>query len=130
MRTYTGPTVAGGTATIKCPSWCVTDHAYWDDAADDCFHQSDVLELAVPRDRIPGTRPLPPSLGTSLRLHSTDPLPSAAIIWLELDERSDHGVELNLAGVDKLLAAVDSYRAGLVELRSLLAGIDAERRNR
>ncbi|MEV5131658.1 hypothetical protein AB0K87_14420 [Streptomyces sp. NPDC053705] len=129
MRSYTGPTVAGGVSTIECPSWCVTDHAYWDDQADDCFHQSAPLEVAVPRDRVrSGTRPLPGVLETTLRLHSTDPAPSAALVWLEMNERTDDSVELDLAGVDKLLSSLDSYRAGLLELRGLLAGIDAARR--
>lgn len=128
MRTYTGPTVAGGVATIECPAWCVTDHAYWDDCADDCFHQSDALEVLLPRDRNRAPKALPGVLETTLRMHSTDPAPSAAIVWVELNGRTDESVELDLPGVDKLLEAVDSYRAGLVELRGLLAGIDAERR--
>ncbi|MFB7555324.1 DUF6907 domain-containing protein [Streptomyces brevispora] len=130
MRTYTGPTVAGGVSTITCPPWCVTDHAYWDDRADDCFHQSEALEVLMPRDRARTVRPLPGVLETTLRLHSTDPAPSAAVVWLELNGRTDDSAELDLAGVDKLLASVDSYRAGLLELRGLLAGIDAERRTR
>lgn len=131
MRTYTGPTVAGGTATISCPSWCVTDHVYWDDKADDCFHHSNPLEVVMPRDRARhAARALPGVLETTLRLHSTEPGPSAASVWLELNGRTDDSVELDLVGVDSLLAAVDSYRAGLVGLRGLLAGIDAGRRTR
>ncbi|WP_097934713.1 MULTISPECIES: DUF6907 domain-containing protein [unclassified Streptomyces] len=128
MRTYTGPTMAGGTSTINCPSWCTTDHAYWEDKADDCFHQSDVLEIAVPRDRVMGARVLPAVMGTTLRLHSTDPTPAGAIVWLNNSEWKEDGTELNLAGVDQLLAAVDTYRSGLVRLRGLLARIDGERR--
>ncbi|MBD3544463.1 DUF6907 domain-containing protein [Streptomyces sp. JV180] len=128
MRAYTGPTLAGGTSTIKCPSWCVTDHAYWEDRADDCFHQSDLVEIAIPRDRVVPGRLAPAAMGATLRLHSTDPTPAAAIVWLNNTEWKADGTELSLAGVDQLLTAVDDYRAGLARLRGLLARIDAERR--
>ncbi|MFT9670904.1 DUF6907 domain-containing protein [Streptomyces rhizosphaericola] len=128
MRTYTGPTLAGGTSAISCPSWCVTDHAYWEDKADDCFHQSDLIEIAIPRDRVMPGRLAPPAMGATLRLHSTDPTPAGAIVWLNNTEHKADGTELSLPGVDQLLAAVDSYRTGLARLRGLLARIDAERR--
>lgn len=131
MKTYTGPTLGGGIATITCPDWCDVDHAYWDDRADDCFHKSELLEVSLPRDR--ANHPTPavhPQLGAELMLHSTSPLPSAASVWMQLSEFKDDGLELDLAGVDKLLAEVDRYRDGLAKLRSLLAGIDSERRNR
>lgn len=123
LRTYTGPTVAGGVATVECPDWCVTDHAYWEDKADDCFHVSSLLEIVPSRDRV--TRCCAePQMGVELKLHSTDKSPAAACAWLYAED----GVELDLPGVDKLLAEVDTYRAGLANLRGLLAGLDAERR--
>ncbi|MFD3521648.1 DUF6907 domain-containing protein [Streptomyces sp. NPDC058653] len=128
MRKYTGPTVAGGEATIECPDWCVTDHAYWDDQADDCFHKSAVLEVVPPRDRVVTARLVHPPLAANLSLHSTAKEPAAACVWLAVGESVADGVELNVAGVDKLLAEVDRFRAGLVEQRELLAAIDAERR--
>jgi len=131
MKTYTGPTLGGATATIACPDWCTTDHAYWDDRADDCYHRSSLLEVAVPRDRADYPAPVtPPLLGAELLLHSTAPGPSAAAVWLQLSEFKDDGLELDLAGVDTLLANVDRYRDGLAKLRALLAVVDAERRAR
>ncbi|MFG2413322.1 DUF6907 domain-containing protein [Streptomyces goshikiensis] len=131
MKTYTGPTLGGAVATITCPDWCTVDHAYWDDKADDCFHKSSLLEVPTPRDRANFPTPVVhPQLGAELMLHSTSPLPSAASVWLQLSEYKDDGVELDLAGVDSLLADVDRYRDGLAKLRGLLAAIDAERRGR
>ncbi|MFI1449080.1 DUF6907 domain-containing protein [Streptomyces virginiae] len=131
MKTYTGPTLGGATATITCPDWCTVDHAYWDDQADDCYHKSSLLEVILPRDRANYPTPVtPPLLGAELQLHSTCRTPAAANVWLQLSEFKDDGLELDLAGVDELLANVDRYRDGLVKLRGLLAGIDAERRTR
>lgn len=129
MKTYTGPTLGGATATITCPAWCTVDHAYWDDRADDCYHKSDLLEVVLPRDRANYPTPvLPPLLGAELNLHSTDDRPAAAHVWLQLSEHKDDGLELDLAGVDQLLANVDSYRAGLARIRNQLADIQADRR--
>ncbi|GGK14569.1 hypothetical protein GCM10011583_53160 [Streptomyces camponoticapitis] len=128
MRTYTGPTLAGGESTIECPDWCVTDHAYWEDTADDCFHKGEVLEVEPPRDRAEPARLVHPPLAANLMLHSTAKEPAAACVWLAVSESVADRVELNVAGVDKLLAEVDRFRAGLVEQRELLAAIDAERR--
>ncbi|MFJ7207488.1 DUF6907 domain-containing protein [Streptomyces sp. NPDC098789] len=130
-KTYTGPTLGGAVATIRCPDWCVVDHGYWDDNADDCYHKGDVLELALPRDRANYPAPVPvPVLAAELNLHSTAPGPAAANVWLHLSEFKDDGLELDLAGVDQLLANVDRYRDGLAVLRGRLAAIDAERRRR
>jgi hypothetical protein len=131
MKTYTGPTVFGGSMTITCPDWCVVDHAYWADKADDCFHKGAVLEVAMPRDRANYPAPVtPPVLGAELSLHSTCDIPSAASVWLQMSEYKDDGLELDLAGVDQLLASVDRYRDGLAKMRGLLAAIDTERRAR
>ncbi|MFF1413362.1 DUF6907 domain-containing protein [Streptomyces sp. NPDC058289] len=131
MKTYTGPTVFGGSMTIACPDWCVVDHAYWDDKADDCFHKSAVLEVALPRDRANYPAPVtPPLLGAELSLHSTCVIPSAASVWLQLSEYKADGLELDVAGVDSLLAELDRYRDGLAKMRGLLAAVDTELRNR
>ena len=129
-KTYTGRTVGGGLMTVECPEWCVTDHAYWGDTADDMFHQSEPAELIAPRDRagFRGPRYGWPMLSARLRLHSTDQLPGAASVWLEPDEHTDHAVELDLAGVEQLLARVDDFRARLAEIGNLLAVLDAARR--
>ncbi|GAA2796472.1 DUF6907 domain-containing protein [Streptomyces showdoensis] len=128
MKTYTGPTIGGATATIQCPSWCVTDHAYWDDDADDCFHQGAPLELDLPRDRARYKPVRVPALTAELRLHSTDPSPAAASVWAQFSEFKEDGLELDLAGVDHLLQALDDYRAGLVRLRGQLDRLDTDRR--
>ncbi|MFD4135532.1 DUF6907 domain-containing protein [Streptomyces goshikiensis] len=131
MKTYTGPTLGGATATITCPDWCTVDHAYWDDRADDCFHKSALLEVTPPRDR--ANHPAPvfhPQLGAELQLHSTATSPAAAAVWLQLSEYKEDGVELDLAGLDSHLAEIDRYREGLAKYRRLLAAIDAERRGR
>ncbi|CUM39553.1 hypothetical protein H4W23_22110 [Streptomyces gardneri] len=131
MKTYTGPTLGGAVATIQCPDWCTTDHAYWDDTADDCFHQSEPIEIQAPRDRDSRrTAPPFPLMGAELRMHSTDPAPAAACMWVQFSEDKADGLELDVAGVDKLLASVDDYRAGLAELREKLAKAEHERRRR
>ena len=130
MKTYTGPTIGGATATIQCPSWCVTDHDYWEDTADDCFHQSSLLELDVPRDRARYRPTVVPALAAELRVHSTDQTPAGATLWVQFSEYKADGLELDLAGVDHLLKSLDDYRAGLVDLRGKLAAAENERRRR
>ncbi|WP_405489085.1 DUF6907 domain-containing protein [Streptomyces sp. NBC_00096] len=131
MKTYTGPTLGGATATITCPDWCTVDHAYWDDQVDDCFHKSELLEVNLPRDRANHPTPVVhPMLGAELQLHSTSPQPSAAAVWLQLSEYKADGLELDLVGVDSLLAELDRYRVGLAKMRGLLAAVDFERRTR
>jgi hypothetical protein len=130
VKTYTGPTVGGGRMTVTCPDWCVTDHAYWDDTADDMFHASAPAELLPPRDRggYIGGRANWPLLSAELRTHSTDHRPAGACVWLAPDECTDHGIELDLAGLDALLGQVDAFRAQLAEQREVLASLDVERR--
>ncbi|MBT2493683.1 hypothetical protein J7E96_35325 [Streptomyces sp. ISL-96] len=131
MKTYTGPTLGGATATVECPDWCVTDHAYWDDRVDDMFHHSAPIEITPPKDPAPlAGRPLVPQLEADLMLHSTDPRPCAASVYLRLDEHNNRAVDLDVPGVDKLLAELDRYRAGLVLMRERLAAIHAERTRR
>lgn len=129
MRTYTGRTLGGATATVPCPDWCVTDHEYWDDRADDMFHHSAPIEILPPKDPAPMVgRPLVPQLLAELMVHSTDLRPCMASIHLRLDEHADRAVDLDVPGVDGLLAQLDAYRAGLVQLRGTLAAVHAERR--
>lgn len=129
MRTYTGPTLAGGTATVECPDWCVVDHAYWGDNADDMYHRSvelSVLPPGAPAPTFGGVRV--PHLTTHLSVHSTETRPCGAVVSVDLSEYKDDGVDLDVAGVDELLARVDTYRAGLESLRDRLASIQKERR--
>lgn len=131
MRKYTGPTMAGGKATVECPDWCVVDHAYWDDKVDDMFHHGAPIEIIPPKEPAPlDGSPLVPQLMAELMVHSTDPRPCAASVYLRLDEHWDRAVDLDVAGVDGLLAQVDAYRAGLVKMRGQLAAIHAERTRR
>lgn len=132
-RTYTGPTAAGGTATVQCQDWCTEDHEYWGDTVDDMFHRSESAVLSAPRDRagrlghvVGGVQV--PLLEATLSVYSGDPRPSGASVWLARDEQSDHGVELDVAGVDALLGQLDDFRGRLAGLRDTLARIDKDRR--
>ncbi|MER5312894.1 hypothetical protein ABT034_34560 [Streptomyces sp. NPDC002773] len=131
MKTYTGPTVGGAVATIQCPDWCTVDHAYWNDEADDCWHEADPLELHPPRDRDHRRgNPLVPLLDLRLRLHSTEQTPDAALVWLQYSEYRGDGIEMDVRGLDQLLASLDTYRAGVAEMREKLAAAENERRKR
>ncbi|MEE1818483.1 hypothetical protein PUR59_26120 [Streptomyces sp. SP18ES09] len=130
MKTYTGPTLGGAVATIQCPDWCITDHAYWDDRVDDCFHGSDAVELDPPRDRDRYVgAPTFPMLSSEIRLHSTEKAPAAASLWLHVGDSSE-ALQLDLDGVNTLLARLDTYRAGVADLRQKLAAAENERRRR
>jgi hypothetical protein len=131
MKTYTGPTLGGAVATIQCPDWCVVDHEYEGEKVDDCFHEAEPLELQPPRDRDRNFRvTLVPLLDLRLRLHSTDMTPDAASVWLQYSEHNGDGIELDVRGLDTLLARLDTYRAGVAELREKLAKAENERRRR
>ncbi|MBP2581647.1 hypothetical protein J3A78_002125 [Streptomyces sp. PvR006] len=131
MKTYTGPTLGGAVATIQCPEWCVIDHEYEGDHADDTFHEAEPLELAPPRDRDRNYRgPIVPLLDLRLRLHSTERTPDAALVWLQYSEYNGDGIELDVRGLDQLLARLDTYRAGVADLREKLAAAENERRRR
>ncbi|MFC8491208.1 DUF6907 domain-containing protein [Streptomyces sp. NPDC057235] len=132
MKTYTGPTLGGATATIQCPDWCTADHEYEGDTVDDCFHESDALELEPPRDRDRNWNgpTLAALLSLRLNLHSTEPNPSAASVWLQYSEYRGDGIELDARGLDTLIARLDTYRAGVAELREKLAAAENERRRR
>jgi hypothetical protein len=56
--------------------------------------------------------------------------PAAACAWLQYSEYNGDGVELDVRGVDQLLARLDAYRAGVAELREKLAKAENERRRR
>lgn len=129
MREYSGPTLGGGEATVQCPDWCVSDHAYWDEHVDDMFHQSALAEAVPPLDRDVRQRKLRHAqLGARLTVHSTLPEPAAAVLQLLLGERHEDVVELDATGARQLLAEVDRYRDELAGLVELLTTIDAGRR--
>lgn len=129
-KTYTGPTLGGGRMTVECPEWCVSDHEYWGETADDLMHCSEPAELLPPRDRAGHPQASRwPLLAVELRQHSTDPGPSAASVWiLPQDGRTENAVEMNLAGVEQLLARLDAFRAEVAQAGNLLASIEASRR--
>ncbi|MDT0270856.1 hypothetical protein RM844_31765 [Streptomyces sp. DSM 44915] len=129
-KTYTGRTLGGGRMTVECPDWCVTDHAFWDDPADDMFHCTEPIELELPKDRA-GYRPASrwPLLTAEMRQHSTTPGPAGVSVWLlPQDGHTDNSVEVDARGLDAFIEQLDAVRARLVEARGLLARIDAESR--
>lgn len=130
-RTYTGPTLGGGIATITCPDWCVDDHEFWGDRSDDLFHHSAPAEIAVPDSVYPSDTPQGiPQLRADLMVHGTDMRPCAATIHLVVDTKYGGSIDLDVAATDALLSELDEYRARLLTLREMLAAEQKARRGR
>lgn len=131
MRTYTGPTLGGGIATVTCPDWCEDDHEFWGDCSDDLFHHSAPAEITPPASVMPtDVRQVFPQLRAELMVHGTDMRPCAATLHLVVDTQHGGGIDLDVVGTDALLAELDRYRARLLALRELLAEEQQARRNR
>ncbi|MDJ1131778.1 DUF6907 domain-containing protein [Streptomyces iconiensis] len=149
-RTYTGPTLAGGTATIVCPPWCTVDHEHpiegidRADHADDAFHASETIAIVPPPDDERTDQfSIVPQLRAYLIQHSVDPLtppydaehgpgtpwratekpmrPGAGI-YLALEDAGDRAVTLDLEGAEQVLAELEEYTEAFRQMRDHLRG--------
>lgn len=130
-KTYTGPSVHGGVVTVECPEWCVIDHEFWGDNADDLFHSPPDIELTLPRPSPAELRGqlVPPPLHAQLVVSNRDLRPAGALVSISVDEHRGRGVDLDPNGVDALLNELDEFRERLLALKGLMANIHAERRS-
>jgi len=129
MRTYTGPTLdRTGTCTVTCPEWCVVDHDYWEDKADDMFHVSEEVVIVPPADPAASAESaIVPQMRADLMMHSTGREKDDVSILLRLDEYGLRAVDLDVAAADDVLAQLEEYTAGFRRLRDLLAEVSAGR---
>lgn len=107
--------------TIVCPAWCVIDHAAEDDGGPDVFHHADIASI-VPPASVGTTEPegaFTELLTADLCVGSEPDGPP--VILVNFMGHSDHGVDLDLAGADEMLAELDQYRAAFKRLRDHLA---------